>query len=1279
MDTVPHPNFRMDGNRAQHSLLKPAHRDMTNSETTQTFDEMKADPRVLAKQVELLYRGLPVSLLATVLLGAILAVAMAPAIGTTITGGWIIGVILIAVARGLDGLHFKRSFSPDSASAGWLNRFTTGTAWAGVGWAAAGWFLFTENDPQRQALLTLTLAGIAAGAVTTLSARRRTIVPYILLVLAPIFLRYLLSDVPMSGLISVLLLIFGAVILSAARRISLTLMESAILRIQAVDREQILQANSELLRHTGDLARVGGWEFSVRSGELRWTEEMYLIHELPVGVVPDLDGVLNFFGTDARERVREAFTRAIEDGTPFDMEVPFSTARGRRLWVRAKGQPVERQGRVVLVRGALQDITDEKANEQELQKAVDALSLVYRLAAGSDADLNTRINEVLKLGTETFGVPYSCVSRIDGGDFLVQYAHGPEGGLVPGSHFELANTYCELTVQGADPTAAHHVEMSDLRNHPAYAGMAMEAYIAAPVRVHGEPYGTISFFGRAPRLTPFSEIELSLIGLFAHWVGNELTRDVTLKRLAESEERFQHAVTGSSDGIWDWDLENDALYVSPRFLELVGYGPEEIQLTADAWFDRIHPDDRGPAARAREAHLKTRKPFSVEYRALHRNGEFRWFLSRGQAVWNEAGEPVRMAGSLTDITEKRSDQALLEEAIAVQQATLDATPYGIVSIDPSGVIRSINHGAATLLQISAEDVIGTETPVQFHLEEELAKYAEKLSADVGREFDTPLEALLYRASAGVVEETEWTFQRRDGHRFPGALSLASIRDRHGRPMGFVGVYTDHTERKKGDRLKNEFVSTVSHELRTPLTSITGALSLLLKGVAGPIEGQANALVEMAHRNSERLILLINDILDMERISAGEMRFDFRVQELMPLVEQSLDATESYGDKFGIGFQISTRVDDARLNVDAHRFGQIMANLLSNAAKFSPSGTTVEIDITRKGRFIRTAVTDHGDGIPVEFQDRIFQKFSQADGSDVKKLGGTGLGLSITRAMVEKMDGHIDFVTQTGVGTTFFVDLPEWSSERLATSGEDSDHQRVLIVEDDAEVADILRIMLTDQGFDAVVAEDGRRAQEMLRGESFDAMTLDLNLPDVDGLEMLREMREGHRTRNMPVVVVSARADEGRAEAEDQFDLVDWLQKPIHEEDLADAVRRATESAGPKLRILHIEDDDTLADVVSQSMDADWSVRWASTMKGARAILQAEPFDVVLLDLGLPDGSGWDLIEAIRENTGNPRVIIFSGTEVSREEEDSVAMTVVKGKSTPDELLQAIRDVISEEG
>jgi len=900
---------------------------------------------------------------------------------------------------------------------------------------------------------------------------------------------------------------------------------------------------------------------------------------------------------------------AIEEGEPFDLEAPFTTARGRQLWVRAKGEPVESRGRVVAVRGALQDVTEQKKSRQELQKAVDALSFVYRFTGGPEIDLRSRAEDVLRFGATIFGVPIGVISRIEGGSYEVRYAHDQGGELEAGMTFDLGRTFCSEAARQMEPMAVHHLGESDLEKHPAYGELKVESYIGAPVKVQGELYGTLAFLGRAPRASAFSEIELSLIRLFAQWLGNELSRFRAVRRLAESEERFQLAVLGSSDGIWDWNLVRDEIFFSPRFKELIGFEEDEFPDEIDAWRDRIHPEDREAADRALRGHLSDRAPYSLEYRVQHRDGEYRWFLARGQAVWGEDGSAIRMAGSLTDITRQKEDRQRLEEALGLQKALLDATPYGIISTDPGGVMRSMNEAAARLLIVDPEDVVDIQTPVTFYLDEELEGYA-RVTPDLDPDQTKPLDVILDGARSPVVEEREWTLERSDGTTFPAAVSTAPVDGPRGTIAGFVLVFSDMTERKKAERLKNEFVSTVSHELRTPLTSITGALSLLLRGVGGDLGEQAESLVELAHRNSERLILLINDILDMERISAGEMRFEFRVQEIMPLIDQALETNAPYGEKFDVEFELVSGLEGARVDVDAHRFGQVMANLMSNAAKFSPGGGTVELAVERVGPFVRISVTDQGEGIPEEFRERIFEKFSQADGSDVRELGGTGLGLAISKVIVSKMTGRIDFETEPGKGTTFFFDLPEWTSHRL-TSGEPPDGARVLVIEDDPEVGEVLMMMLRDQGYDPVVAPDGDAARARLERERFDAITLDLALPDIDGLELLMELRRAEAGRNTPVVVVSATADERRRREKGGADVVDWIQKPIRSADLADALEKSVSAAGGRIRILHVEDDDSLARVVSTSATRDWDFQWAGSVDRARAALGNEAFDVVV--------------------------------------------------------------------
>ncbi len=224
--------------------------------------------------------------------------------------------------------------------------------------------------------------------------------------------------------------------------------------------------------------------------------------------------------------------------------------------------------------------------------------------------------------------------------------------------------------------------------------------------------------------------------------------------------------------------------------------------------------------------------------------------------------------------------------------------------------------------------------------------------------------------------------------------------------------------------KSEFLATMSHELRTPLTSIQGALGLILGGVAGQLPEKAAALIEIAHRNGDRLVRLINEILDIQKIEAGKMVFDLQRHDLAPLITQAVETNKAYAGTFGVKLVFQASVGSADTLVDADRFAQVMANLLSNAAKFSPENGSVEISLTRTEGRIRIAVADHGPGIAEEFRPQLFEKFSQADSSDARQEGGTGLGLSICKAIVERMGGSIGYETGIGAGTMFYFNLPE---------------------------------------------------------------------------------------------------------------------------------------------------------------------------------------------------------------------------------------------------------------
>jgi PAS domain S-box-containing protein len=276
---------------------------------------------------------------------------------------------------------------------------------------------------------------------------------------------------------------------------------------------------------------------------------------------------------------------------------------------------------------------------------------------------------------------------------------------------------------------------------------------------------------------------------------------------------------------------------------------------------------------------------------------------------------------------------------------------------------------------------------------------------------------------GTTSDFENRFRTKDGAWRWLSWCSASLPER-----GLIyAVARDVNERKKLERMKNDFISVVSHELRTPLTSIHGSLALILGGVAGELPEKARTLTGIAAKNSERLVRLVNDILDIEKIGSGTMLFRPALVELMPLVEQSVENNRSYAHQFDVEIRIAAAAR-ASIWADPDRLQQVLANLLSNAAKHSPRGGVIEVGVQRDDGRVCVSVTDHGKGIPPEFQPRIFEKFAQADTTSTRQKGGTGLGLSISKAIVDRHGGRLWFETTPGAGTTFAFELLEWTEE-----------------------------------------------------------------------------------------------------------------------------------------------------------------------------------------------------------------------------------------------------------
>ncbi|MDD2759072.1 MAG: PAS domain S-box protein, partial [Methylomonas sp.] len=340
---------------------------------------------------------------------------------------------------------------------------------------------------------------------------------------------------------------------------------------------------------------------------------------------------------------------------------------------------------------------------------------------------------------------------------------------------------------------------------------------------------------------------------------------------------------------------------------------------------------------------------------------------------------------------------------------LNTLSDALITIDHQGYIKTFNLAAESVFGYRAEEVIGQKVnmlmPEPHNIEHD--KYMKRY-INTGR-----------RHIIGTDREV--MALRKDGSTFPIELAVSEMwQDGE---LQFTGLIKDITERKKIERMKNEFISTVSHELRTPLTSIRGALGLINNGICGPLPEKMSGLLTIATNNTERLLLLINDILDIEKIESGNLRFDFKRTELAGLIERAISDCSSYAAEHKICFEFGGSNQTLTVQADPDRLIQVVNNLLSNAAKFSPENGKVEVSLGQHHGFARISIHDHGPGIPLDFLPRLFDKFSQVDGSDKRHTGGTGLGLSIAKAIVEKHQGKISVETAAQEGSTFHVDLP----------------------------------------------------------------------------------------------------------------------------------------------------------------------------------------------------------------------------------------------------------------
>jgi PAS domain S-box-containing protein len=683
------------------------------------------------------------------------------------------------------------------------------------------------------------------------------------------------------------------------------------------------------------------------------------------------------------------------------------------------------------------------------------------------------------------------------------------------------------------------------------------------------------------------------------------------------------------------------------------------------------------------------------------HGKRRYVAFEANPIYNRYGTLKAAMTTFQDLTHYKKIEDALRESETRFRLLIEKITVGVTLNGPNSEVLLANDAAANLLGLTLDQLLGKTS-----FDPEWKCIYEDGTDFPGDKHPIPMAV---RTRKPVRNVTMGVYRPKDRSWIWLLISAEPLLDEEGYITNVITSFSDITERKEVEQLKTEFISVVSHELRTPLTSILGSLGLIMGGVAGVISPATRSMLDIAHKNSERLVRLINDILDIEKIESGKMIFHLKPLEVAPLVEQAIESTHSYAEQYGVSFECEVAGDSKHLKVmaDADRLTQVMVNLLSNAAKFSPRSEVVKISVLAlDARWVRISVNDKGPGISEEFKGRIFQKFAQADASDTRQKGGTGLGLSICKAIVEKFKGTINFTTQLGQGSTFYVDLPllvekanneppalpdgSYEMEKVAKFQEIlrlpelNRAMKVLISEDDHDIAMFLFETFRHLGFECDIAYNASETRRFLADNRYTLMTLDLLLPDEDGIKLLREIRNQKLTRQMPVIVVSAKATEGKIEFNGQaFTVIDWLDKPVDQARLLAAVKTATRPGSSENhypRILHIEDDRDLVKVIGVLLGDIAEVESARTAREALNKLEREKFDLILLDVELPDSTSASLPTLLNNPAlGTIPVVVFSGDEVDPDVSRKIAAGLIKSRTSNQELINTIQSVFKNLG
>ena len=731
------------------------------------------------------------------------------------------------------------------------------------------------------------------------------------------------------------------------------------------------------------------------------------------------------------------------------------------------------------------------------------------------------------------------------------------------------------------------------------------------------------------------------------------------KRLAEkietSERQYRTAVNSLNEVIFRTDENGVWTFLNPAWTEITGFSIEDS--LGQCYLNFVYERDAAVARQSFELFIKSNAPYTkhqTRYKTI--TGGYRWLDVYAQVDKDENGKVIGLTGRLDDVTEQRDATALLQDNFSFVDALFESIPLPIYLKDDQGKYERLNKAFCKLFSIRAVDYVGKTVhdllnAKDAHIQEELDR---KLLKEGGTQ--------LYEAS----------LERQNNKEFDALYSKAALYKPDGSVRGIVGTIVDISDQKSAGRAllaakqaaesasrsKSDFLANMSHEIRTPMNSIIGMTQLVL---GSQLDTHQREYLSIVNTSADALLDIINDILDFSKIEAAKMSiesisFDLRRLILDTLRSLSLRAQEK---DLELALDIDPRIPE-RLLGDPGRIRQVLLNLIGNAIKFTMHGEIiVRTQVTfldSKNLKIIIDVSDTGVGIPVQMQDKVFEAFTQEDGSTTRKFGGTGLGLSITKNLIHLMGGDISLVSEVNKGSTFSILLDLGvddnaqekiiSAKPLALTA-----KKILLVDDNMTNLTILKKIFERLGAHAILKKSGKEAIEFFNQDAngIDCIILDCVMPELNGFETAAALFDTESAKHVPIIMLSSSSRANDFESyKTSTNIKDYILKPANPDEIHLAVSTAIghkpialrpfipddHMATPAAHSMHIllVEDNPLNQKLATALLKKWGHHFDIANNGIEALEwhAKETYDLILMDLQMPMMGGYEATSIIRE-------------------------------------------------